>query len=86
MNVETIKKYREYRFTEFGALLDIVEIRTLPKNTRKVVNDHDNPLNPVEVWIANGREGGYSKICRIDSDITFGTGVKSIAEQLKEVV
>lgn len=67
-------KYREYCYTSSAILMDIVELRTLPKNVKKMYSEG-------EVWISRNREwNGYSKICRIDSDITFGTGVKSIAE------
>ena len=61
-------KYREYRFTSNAHLIDIVEIWKLPKNARKMHG----------VWIATHKDGGYSKICRIDSNITFGTGLVSM--------
>jgi len=64
-------RYREYRFTNAARLVDVVKIRKLPKNARKARSNEN-------VWIAPRTAWGYSKVCRIDSDITFGTYIISI--------
>ncbi len=68
-----IKKYREYQYTKSALLLDIVELYKLPQNARKTIKSLD-------VWVSSNQDGGYSKICRVESNITFGTGGKSMED------
>ena len=63
-------KYREYIF-ENGRLLDIIALSKLPKGARKA-------MKGLDVWVVIKDSSRYSKICRYDSDIDFGTGIRKI--------
>lgn len=59
-------KYRQYVFDR-GELLEIKKLTKLPEDARK-------PDKKINVWTTPSWWDVWTKICRIDSDITFGTG------------
>jgi len=59
-------KYRQYWFDK-GKLTKITQLRKLPREAMK-------PKKEVNVWVTSSYCGIWSKICRLDSDIDFGTG------------
>lgn len=61
-------KYRMYVFGRGYGLIGIGLINRLPKNARK-------PVKGIDIWEVTERQGIWCKICRVDSDIDFGTGI-----------
>lgn len=67
-------KYREYAFDN-GELIQINKLTKLPEDARK-------SCKGLDVWETPSYWGTWTKICKIDSDITFGTGRKEYQERV----
>ena len=63
-----LSRYREYVFDN-GKLIRIQFLKKLPNNARKAMNIYDFPI-----WVTPIYYGVWSKICRIESTMDFGTG------------
>lgn len=70
-------KYREYAFDE-GKLFGIRLRKKLPEDAKKIGRvEH-------EVWSTPDCYGIWSKLCRVGSDIDFGTGRKDVHGDLPQ--